>query len=247
MKPIIYTRGQALPAILEQRIAILDGAMGTMIQRFKLTEAHYRGERFKDHPKDLKNNGELLSLTRPGRDPRHPRGLPRGRHRHHRDQHLRRDPHRAGRLRAGPPGARDEPGVGEAGARGRRQVLHARQAALRRRRPGPDAQDGQHQPGRERPGRAQRRFRAAARGLLRAGRGAGGRRRRPAAGRDHLRHAQRQGGAVRHRRVLREVGRAPAAHHQRHRDRRLRAASSAARPSRPSGTACATRGRWPSA
>ena len=39
MKPIIYTRGQALPAILEQRIAILDGAMGTMIQRFKLTEA----------------------------------------------------------------------------------------------------------------------------------------------------------------------------------------------------------------
>jgi 5-methyltetrahydrofolate--homocysteine methyltransferase len=65
MKPIVYTRGQALPAILEQRIAILDGAMGTMIQRFKLTEAHYRGERFKDHPKDLKNNGELLSLTRP--------------------------------------------------------------------------------------------------------------------------------------------------------------------------------------
>ena len=61
MKPIIYTRGQALPAILEQRIAILDGAMGTMIQRFKLTEADYRGERFKDHPKDLKSNGELLS------------------------------------------------------------------------------------------------------------------------------------------------------------------------------------------
>src|SRR6478672_13498652 len=65
MKPIVYTRGQALPGILEQRIAILDGAMGTMIQRFKLTEADYRGERFKDHPKDLKNNGEVLSLTRP--------------------------------------------------------------------------------------------------------------------------------------------------------------------------------------
>jgi 5-methyltetrahydrofolate--homocysteine methyltransferase len=65
MKPIVYTRGQALPAILEQRIAILDGAMGTMIQRFKLTEADYRGERFKDHPKDLRNNGDLLSLTRP--------------------------------------------------------------------------------------------------------------------------------------------------------------------------------------
>jgi 5-methyltetrahydrofolate--homocysteine methyltransferase len=66
MKPIVYTRGQALPALLEQRIAILDGAMGTMIQRLRLTEADYRGERFKDHSKDLKNNGELLSLTRPG-------------------------------------------------------------------------------------------------------------------------------------------------------------------------------------
>jgi 5-methyltetrahydrofolate--homocysteine methyltransferase len=65
MKPITYTRGQALPGILEQRIAILDGAMGTMIQRFKLTEADYRGERFKDHPKDVRNNGELLNLTRP--------------------------------------------------------------------------------------------------------------------------------------------------------------------------------------
>ena len=66
MKPIVYTRGQALPALLERRIAVLDGAMGTMIQRFRLTEADYRGERFRDHPKDLKNNGELLSLTRPG-------------------------------------------------------------------------------------------------------------------------------------------------------------------------------------
>jgi 5-methyltetrahydrofolate--homocysteine methyltransferase len=65
MKPLNYTRAQALPAILEQRIAILDGAMGTMIQRFKLSEADYRGERFKDFPKDVKGNNELLSLTRP--------------------------------------------------------------------------------------------------------------------------------------------------------------------------------------
>ena len=60
-----YTRGQQLPAILEQRIAILDGAMGTMIQRFKLSEAQYRGERFKDFHKDVKGNNELLSITRP--------------------------------------------------------------------------------------------------------------------------------------------------------------------------------------
>jgi 5-methyltetrahydrofolate--homocysteine methyltransferase len=65
MKPLNYTRAQALPAILENRIAILDGAMGTMIQRFKLSEADYRGERFKDFPKDVKGNNELLSLTRP--------------------------------------------------------------------------------------------------------------------------------------------------------------------------------------
>ena len=60
-----YTRAQALPAILEKRIAILDGAMGTMIQRFKLGEAQYRGERFKDFHRDIKGNNELLSLTRP--------------------------------------------------------------------------------------------------------------------------------------------------------------------------------------
>ena len=65
MKPLIYTRAQALPETLKQRIVILDGAMGTMIQRFKLSEADYRGERFKDFPKDVKGNNELLSLTRP--------------------------------------------------------------------------------------------------------------------------------------------------------------------------------------
>ena len=65
MKPIAYTRAQTLPALLQSRIAILDGAMGTMIQRYKLTEADYRGERFKDHPKDLKGNNEMLMFTRP--------------------------------------------------------------------------------------------------------------------------------------------------------------------------------------
>jgi 5-methyltetrahydrofolate--homocysteine methyltransferase len=65
MKTPVYTRAQLLPEILKTRIAILDGAMGTMIQRFKLTEADYRGERFKDFPKDVKGNNELLSLTRP--------------------------------------------------------------------------------------------------------------------------------------------------------------------------------------
>ena len=65
MKALHYTRAQALPEILRTRIVILDGAMGTMIQRFKLTEEQYRGERFKDFHRDVKGNNELLSLTRP--------------------------------------------------------------------------------------------------------------------------------------------------------------------------------------
>ncbi|WP_374365027.1 homocysteine S-methyltransferase family protein [Piscinibacter sp.] len=65
MKSPAYTRAAALPEILSRRIAILDGAMGTMIQRYKLAEADYRGERFRDHPKDLKGNNELLQFTRP--------------------------------------------------------------------------------------------------------------------------------------------------------------------------------------
>src|SRR5687767_4428572 len=55
----------ALDRALAQRILILDGAMGTMIQRHRLTEADFRGERFKDHTKDLKGNNDLLILTRP--------------------------------------------------------------------------------------------------------------------------------------------------------------------------------------
>ncbi|MDJ1503888.1 methionine synthase [Xanthocytophaga agilis] len=51
--------------ILKQRILILDGAMGTMIQRYHLTEEDYRGERFKDFPHDLKGNNDLLSITQP--------------------------------------------------------------------------------------------------------------------------------------------------------------------------------------
>ncbi|WP_341890761.1 homocysteine S-methyltransferase family protein [Variovorax sp. YR752] len=60
-----YTRAATLPEILSRRIVVLDGAMGTMIQRYKLGEADYRGERFKDHAKDLKGNNELLQFTRP--------------------------------------------------------------------------------------------------------------------------------------------------------------------------------------
>lgn len=55
----------SLAEALQRRILVLDGAMGTMIQQFKLTEADFRGERFKEHPHDLKGNNDLLVLTRP--------------------------------------------------------------------------------------------------------------------------------------------------------------------------------------
>jgi 5-methyltetrahydrofolate--homocysteine methyltransferase len=63
--PRPYTRATALPETLKQRIVIIDGAMGTMIQRHKLGEADFRAERFAEHGKDLKGNNDLLVLTRP--------------------------------------------------------------------------------------------------------------------------------------------------------------------------------------
>ena len=54
-----------LDALLATRILVLDGAMGTMVQRHQLTEADFRGDRFRDHPKDLCGNNDVLVLTRP--------------------------------------------------------------------------------------------------------------------------------------------------------------------------------------
>src|SRR5919205_3074316 len=53
-------------ALLEKRIVLLDCAMGTMIQSYGLSEEDYRGERFADHPGELKGNNDLLSITKPG-------------------------------------------------------------------------------------------------------------------------------------------------------------------------------------
>ncbi|MEO6149041.1 MAG: methionine synthase [Mucilaginibacter sp.] len=50
---------------LQKRILVIDGAMGTMIQRYQLTEEDFRGERFRDHASDLKGNNDLLNITRP--------------------------------------------------------------------------------------------------------------------------------------------------------------------------------------
>jgi 5-methyltetrahydrofolate--homocysteine methyltransferase len=59
------TRLARLPALLQQRILVLDGAMGTMLQALEFGEADFRGQRFNDHPRDLRGNNDLLCLTRP--------------------------------------------------------------------------------------------------------------------------------------------------------------------------------------
>src|SRR5687767_13347230 len=59
-------RRDELAALLERRILVLDGAMGTMVQARRLSEADFRGAQFASHPGDLKGNNDLLTLTQPG-------------------------------------------------------------------------------------------------------------------------------------------------------------------------------------
>jgi 5-methyltetrahydrofolate--homocysteine methyltransferase len=129
MKPDTRTQ---LDALLATRILVLDGAMGTMIQRHQLTEADFRGERLAAHSRELRGNNDLLVLTRPTSSPRFI-AVSRGRQRHHRDQHLQQHGDRAGRLR--PRTARlRAPSRGQAGeGRLREWTAHARSPALRRR------------------------------------------------------------------------------------------------------------------
>ena len=64
-KKIMKLTVEKFKKILTERILVIDGAMGTMIQRHNLTEEDFRGERFKDHPDDLKGNNDILSITQP--------------------------------------------------------------------------------------------------------------------------------------------------------------------------------------
>ena len=63
--PAVSSSAAAFRALFEHRIAVLDGAMGSMIQTYRLNEGDFRGERFAAHPHDLKGNNDLLNLTRP--------------------------------------------------------------------------------------------------------------------------------------------------------------------------------------
>ncbi len=59
------TRLARLPGLLQSRILVLDGGMGTLVQAYQLSEADFRGERFRDHPRDLRGDTDLICLTRP--------------------------------------------------------------------------------------------------------------------------------------------------------------------------------------
>ena len=188
----------ALLAAARERILVLDGAMGTMIQGLQYDEAAFRGERFKDFHRDLRGNNDLLILTQPK---------------------AIEDIH-ADYLRAGADivatntfsstsiaqADYDLSGIayemnleGAKLARAAADARHRRrrQAALRRRRARPDQPHRLDLARRLQSRLPRRHLRRSAQRLWRADQRPARRRRRPAAGRNHLRHAERQGGALR--------------------------------------------------
>ena len=163
----------ALKQAAKERILILDGAMGTMIQRHKLDEADYRGERFKDHAHDLKGNNDLLVLTQPEIISEiHNAYLEAG------ADIVETNTFNAqaisqGRLWHGSDRLRDERRGGEARARRGRRVDRedAGEAALRRRRHRPDQPHGVALARREQSRLPQCQLRRAGRGLFEQARG----------------------------------------------------------------------------
>ena len=90
-----------LRRLAAERILVLDGAMGTMIQALGLDEQGYRGARFDAWNREVRGNNDLLNLSRPDAVRAHPPRLFPRRRRHRLDQHILLDPHRSIRLRHG--------------------------------------------------------------------------------------------------------------------------------------------------
>ena len=214
---------EELTDLLRDRILVLDGAMGTMIQGHRLDEAAYRGERFADVRRRPRRRQRPALADQPRRHPRHPPGLPRGRRRHHLHQHLQRHPDLAGRLRPRGPRLRAQRRRRRPSrARPPTSCHHPRPAAVRRRLARPDLEDRVDLARRQRPGRPQRDLRRAGRGVPRGGARPGRRRRRPAPDRDDLRHPQRQGRDLRPRDAVRRARPPLAGHRLGHHHRRQR-------------------------
>jgi hypothetical protein len=212
-------RVEALLRALSQRILVIDGAMGTMIQQHELDEAGYRGTRFAQAPDsvhfsegeahrhapgescghELKGNNDLLTLTRPE--------LIRGIH----DAYLEAgadllETNTFNSTKVSQADYKLEHLVTELELRGReagprllrrRRGARSFEAALRGGRARPDLAHRLDEPGRQRPGLPQHLLRRLARRLPGRGARAGRRRRRRGHGRDGVRHPQRQGGGVR--------------------------------------------------
>ena len=235
---------EELAAALRERILVVDGAMGTAIQRDRPDEAGYRGERFADWPSDVQGNNDLLTLTQPD--------IIRSIHREYLEAGA--DLIETNTFNANAISLADY-GMAELAYEFCFESARLARAAcdevtertpdtppLRRRRPGPHHPHRVDLAGRQRPGRPQRQLRAARRGLRRRHPGPARRRRRPAVHRDDLRHPQRQGRDLRGRDRLRGV-RPPLARGSPARSPTPPAARSPARPPRRSGTPCGTPGR----
>ena len=230
-----------LKRLAAERILVLDGAMGTMIQAMKLDEEGYRGARFDAWNREVRGNNDLLNLSRPDAI---------------REIHYAY--YKAGadivstNTFSSTSIAQADYGLSDIayelnceGARLAREAANraaqrGRPAALRRRRARADQPHRVDLAGRRQSRLPRHHLRPAAQGLWRAGARAADRRRRPAADRDDLRHAQRQGRDLRHRRAVRGARRRRAGDDLRHHHRPLRAACCRARRRRRSGTRCGT-------
>ena len=206
-------RTSRLPDLLRERILVLDGAMGTMIQTHQLDEAAFRGDRFRDHPSDLKGANDLLVLTQPD--------VIRGIHAEYLEagadivstNTFNANADLAGRLRPRVVGGGDERGRGAPRARRPRTRPRRATRAARGSWPGslgPTTRTASLSPDVNDPGarnvtweELRRAYHEAARGLVDGWRG-------HPAHRDHLRHAQRQGRHLRGRAAVRGAGRSAA-------------------------------------
>ena len=218
--PEAFTRGGDFARLLGQRILILDGAMGTMIQRYKLGEADFRGERFAGHGKDLKGDNELLSLVRPDVIAEiHRQYLEAG------ADVIETNTFGATSIAQGD---YDLPELAyELNLVSARLAREACDAYSTPDKPrfvagalGPQPKTASISPD-VNDRRAQRHLRRAARGLCRAAERPARRRHRHRPDRNHLRHAQRQGRDLRHRGSVRAARHPPAGHDLRDRHRRL--------------------------
>ena len=176
--------------------------MGTMIQRLKLSDEQFRGERFSDHPTRSQGQQRSARADAARRHRRHPRAVPRSRRRHHRDQHVHRDDRSRRPTTASQSLAYE---INVEGARVARRVADEWTARTPDR---PRFVAGSIGPTNRTlsisPDVNNAAFRASTFDEMRAAYARAGarpdrRRRRPPAARDHLRHAERQGGARRHR------------------------------------------------